>query len=167
MAKDEPTTMVLTMDEAERMKNAPVNPVANRSIYRNAALLAMVGEVMTLAVILSTWWLMVINKAVFGDPLTNAVVAGVFTLVGAQIALAATFAPKGDQASDGTSFYPNVLLHVSIGVVNACLMLGMGVYGVIAEKVAPEYVIVGTVVGLMFGVIGNVNSLAARFAPKG
>ena len=147
MAKEsEAVQKVAEFGDEDRMVDGPVNPV-KRSIYRNCLFGAALAELMTLGVIFVSWYLMIVGKAVFGDPLTNAVVAGVFTLVGAQIALASTFAPRDDQMTGGNSWYPNVLIHVSIGVANAALVLAMGVYAVI---------------GLAFAVISNLNSLAAQ-----
>ena len=149
----------------DSLVTAPVNPL-KRHVYRNCLFIASLAEAMTLALILATWFLMITGKAVFGDPLTNGVVTGVFTMVGAQIALATTFSPRDDQMAGGKTWYPNVLIHVCFSVANASLVLAMGVYAVVNDMVAPEYVIVGTVIGLVFAVIGNLNGLAARFAPK-
>ena len=139
----------------------------HRHIYRNCLLIAGLAEGMTLSVILIVWLMVSQRMATFGDPLTNAVVAGVFTLVGAQIGLAGEFAPRSDQMGDGKDWYPNVLIHVAMGSVNALLVLAMGTYAVVFDRISPEYVIVGALVGLVFAVIGQLNSLAARFAPKG
>ena len=139
----------------------------HRHIYRNCTVIACLAEGMTLSVILIAWLMVSQGMATFGDPLTNAVVAGVFTLVGAQIGLAGEFAPRSDQMGDGKDWYPNVLVHVGMGAVNALLVLAMGTYAVVFDRISPEYVIVGVLVGLVFAVVGQLNSLAARFAPKG
>ena len=139
----------------------------HRHIYRNCLLIAGLAEAMVLCVIFISWVMMAKGLVTFGDPLTNAVVAGVFTLVGAQIGMAGAFAPQSDQMGDGKDWYPNVLIHVGMSGFNAMLVLAMGTHAVIANLIAPEYVIVGAVVGLVFAVIGQLNSLAARFAPKG
>ena len=139
----------------------------HRHIYRNCTVIACLAEAMTLSVILITWLMMAGGLAKFGDPLTNAVAAGVFTLVGAQVGLAGEFAPKSGQMGDGKEWYPNVLIHVCMSAVNALLVLAMGTHAVVANLITPEYVIVGAVVGLVFAIVGQLNSLAARFAPKG
>ena len=125
------------------------------------------AQVLTLGLIGTTWGLMAMGLALFGDPLTNSVIAGGFAICTMQIGLAVNFAPRDDHASQGTTWYPNVLVHVALAVFNASLLLAMGVYAVIADKVTPEYVIVGVVVGLVLALIGQLIALAARFAPKG
>ena len=137
-----------------------------RHIYRNCATIVITAELLTLSVIGSVWLLLQLGHAVFGDPLTNAVVSGTFTLVGAQLALAGEFAPREEFGNDGSKWYPNVHLHVGVSVLNIGLVLAMGVYAVATERVAPEYVIVGAVVGLVFAAIAQLNSLAARFIPR-
>ena len=138
-----------------------------RNVFRNCLVLAALAEGLTLTIILGTWALIVLDLASLGDPLTNAVIAGAFTLVGMQIGLAAEFAPREDHRSDGNSWYPNVLIHVGAACCNVALVLAMGLYAVIIDAVAPEYVIYGALVGMALAVIGQLFSLAARFAPKG
>ena len=137
-----------------------------RSIYRNCIALALTAELLMLGLIGATWTLLALGFAVFGDPLTNAVIGGGFAICTMQIGLAITFAPSEDRGSGGTTWYPNVLVHVGLAVLNAALLFAMGVYAVIADKVAPEYVIVGAVVGLLLALVGQLLALAARFAPK-
>ena len=140
----------------------------HRHIYRNCLLIAVLAEALILIVIIITWVMMIKGLVTFGDPLTNAVVAGVFALVGAQIALAGDFAPRSDQeGNNGHDWYPNVVIHVGMSALNALLVLAMGTHAVVANLIAPEYVIVAVVVALVFGVIGQLLGLATRFAPKG
>ena len=53
----------------------------------------------------------------------------------------------------GGAWYPNVLLLIFFAALNAALMLAMAVWAVLTENVAAEYVIVGAVVGFLFGFI--------------
>ena len=138
----------------------------HRNIFWNCLALAALAEGLTLTIILGTWALIVLGLAALGDPLTNAVVAGAFTLVGMQIGLAGEFAPSADKGADGTALYPNVLIHVGAACFNVILVLAMGLYAVIIDAVAPEYVIYGALIGMALAVIGQLFSLAARFAPK-
>ena len=138
----------------------------HRRIYRNCLALALFAEFLTLLLMGATWTLLAMGLVVFGDPLTNSVITGGFIVVTTQIGLAITFAPKDDRGSDGSTWYPNVLIHIGISVVNATLLLLMGTYAVITDKVAPEYVIVGALVGLFLATIGQLFALAMRFAPR-
>ena len=138
----------------------------HRAIFRNCLVLAALAEGLTLILIVGTWALIALGMAALGDPLTNTVIAGAFTLVGMQIGLAGEFAPDAEQGGDGSEWYPNVLIHVGAAVFNVALLLAMGLYAVIINAVAAEYVIYGALVGMALGIIGLLFSLAARFAPQ-
>ena len=139
----------------------------HRNLFRNCLALALLAEGLTLFLLFGTWGLIILGMAALGDPLTNAIVAGAFTLVSLQIGVAMNFAPGDDQGSDGKAWYPNVLIHVGIACFNVVLVLAMGLHAILIDAVAPEYVIYGALIGMALAIIGQLYGLAARFAPKG
>ena len=157
------------MDELDDLRVDVANPPrkeANRKLYRNVAAICGIAELLTLAVIFTTWLLIAAGVADFGGPLSNAVVTGVFSVCGLLIGMATLFAPHNPSENTGATWYPNVLLLLAFAAFDSALMLAMAVWAVLTANVAPEYVIVGAVAGFLFGFITAVLSLAGRFVPR-
>ena len=156
----------MTTAQMDEMNDLRVVKDAHRRIYRNVAVICGVAEILTLGVIFTTWLLIAAGAADFGGPLSNAVVTGVFSVCGLLVGMAALFAPHKPSENTGGAWYPNVLLLIFFAALNAALMLAMAVWAVLTENVAAEYVIVGAVVGFLFGFITAVLALAGRFVPR-
>ena len=156
----------MTTTQMDELDDLGIEKGAHRKIYRNIAVISGVAEILTLAVIFTTWLLIAAGAAEFGDSLSNAVATGVFAVCGLLIGLAALFAPQKSAENTGAVWYPNVLLLIGFSALNVALMLAVAAWSLLTNNVAEEYVIVGAVVGFVFGFITATLGLAGRFVPR-